>query len=242
MDKEVRSFNIEFHADPENRMVEGRAIPFNIKSPNREGFREMIAPEAVEGVIESSDIMMLYNHDNSKGFLARSNKGKGTLKIDVREDGVYFSFKAKKDNLSNYIYERLLDGDLDETSFAFNVREDTWTKGNDGVYDRVITRFEKLYDFSIVDNSYYGIKDAVGCKRYAEIQEEERLENEKRMQEAEEAAEQEEERNDEIPEPEAEPEVEPEERSEEPETTVEETFDSEGYYSKIREDLADYLK
>lgn len=202
MDKEVRSFQIEYKADEESRVIEGRAIPFNVFSPNREGFREMISPEAIEGVIERSDIFMLYNHDKSQGFLARNNKGKGSLKIDVREDGVYFTFKAKKDNLSNYVYERLLNGELDETSWAFTVAEDRWVKAEDGVYERTITHFEKLYDFSVVDQSYYGIENAVGCKRFAEIQEEdrkaleeaqkaeqERLEQEKREQEEKEAQE-----------------------------------------------------
>lgn len=204
MEKEIRNYTIEFNADAESRTIEGRAIPFNVVSPNREGFREMIAPEAVEGVIEQSDIFLLYNHDKNQGFLARNKKGKGSLKIDVREDGVYFTFKAKKDNLSNYIYERIQNGELDETSWAFTVAEDRWKKMDDGVYERIITKFERLYDFSIVDQSYYGIENAVGCKRFAEVQEadriameeakraeEERLEQEKREQEEKEAQEKE---------------------------------------------------
>lgn len=183
MEKEIRCYNIELRANPESRLVEGVAIPFNVKSPNREGFREMIAPEAVEGVIEVSDILMLYNHDNSKGFLARSNKGKGSLVIDVQPDGVHFAFEAKHDDLSNYVYERLLAGELNETSWAFTVSEDTWVKGEDGIYDRTITKFDRLYDFSVVNNSYYGIENAVGCKRYAEILEEEKAENERKLAE-----------------------------------------------------------
>ena len=183
MEQEIRSFNIELRANPESRVVEGIAIPFNVQSPNREGFREMIVPEAVEGVIEVSDILMLYNHDKSKGFLARSNKGKGSLVIDVQPDGVHFAFEAKHDDLSNYVYERLLAGELDETSWAFTVKEDVWKKGEDGVYDRTITKFDRLYDFSVVNNSYYGVSNAVGCKRYAEILEEEKAENERKLAE-----------------------------------------------------------
>lgn len=174
MEKEIRSFNIEFRADQDTRTIEGRAIPFNFLSPNREGFREQILPSAVEGVIEQSDIFMLYNHDRQKGFLARNNKGKGTLHIDVREDGVYFDFKPGTDNLSNYIWERMERGELDEMSFAFSVEQDSWVKDAEGVYTRTITKFNGLYDFSIVDNSYYGIEGAAQCKRFAEIQEEDR--------------------------------------------------------------------
>lgn len=182
MDKEIRNISVEYRLDADKRIVEGRAIPFNVFSPNREGFREMILPEAVEGVIDESDIFMLYNHDKSQGFLARNNKGKGSLKIDVREDGVYFNFKVKKDNLSQYVWERLSDGELNETSWAFTVDEEEWKKCDDGVYERVIKKFNRLYDFSVVDNSYYGIADAVGCKRFAELQEADRIAKEQAEQ------------------------------------------------------------
>ena len=203
MDKEIRQYNIEFHAcneEGKKRTVEGRAIPFNTFSPNREGFREMITPEAVEGVIENSDIKFLYNHDGSKGFLARNNKGKGSLKIEVKEDGVYFSFPVKKDNLSSYVLERIDAGELSEMSFAFVVADEEWNKQADGVYERIIKRFDRLFDFSVVDSSYYGLENQVACRSFEEFKEkeaeelraaqkaeEERLEAEKRA--AEEAAE-----------------------------------------------------
>lgn len=183
MEKEIRSYSIEFKSVPETRKIEGRAIPFNTLSPNRQGFREKVSPEAVEGVIEKSDIFMLYNHDRSKGFLARNKKGKGSLQIDVREDGVYFSFDCPTDNLGEYIHQRMLTGELDEMSWAFTIESDTWVKGVDGVYERTINKFEELYDFSIVDQSYYGIEGAVKCARFEEIQEEERLENERKLAE-----------------------------------------------------------
>lgn len=185
MEKEVRQYNVEFNAAPDVATIEGRAIPFGIASPNREGFRETIAPEAVEGVFEKSDVFLLYNHDRSNGFLARNKMGKGSLNIDVREDGVYFSFLPGDDNLSRYVKDRIQRGDLDEMSWAFTVESDTWTKAADGVYDRTITKFDHIYDLSIVDQSYYGIENAVKCARFAEIQEQERLENEKRMEEEE---------------------------------------------------------
>lgn len=185
MEKEIRQYNVEFNAAPDVATIEGRAIPFNIASPNREGFRETISPEAVEGVFEKSDVFLLYNHDKRNGFLARNKRGKGSLKIDVREDGVYFSFVPGEDNLSRYIKDRIQRGDLDEMSWAFTVESDTWTKAEDGVYDRTINKFDQIYDLSIVDQSYYGIENAVKCARFAEIQEQERLENEARMAEEE---------------------------------------------------------
>lgn len=185
MEKEIRQYSVEFKSVPETPVIEGRAIPFNIPSPNREGFRETIAPEAVEGVFEKSDVFLLYNHDKSKGFLARNKMGKGSLNIEVKEDGVYFSFIPANDNLSVYIKDRIQRGDLDEMSWAFTVESDTWVKAADGVYDRTINKFEKIYDFSVVDSSYYGIENAVKCARYAEVLEEERLANEEKLAELE---------------------------------------------------------
>ena len=185
MEKEIRQYSVEFKSVPETPVIEGRAIPFNIPSPNREGFRETIAPEAVEGVFEKSDVFLLYNHDKSKGFLARNKMGKGSLNIEVKEDGVYFSFIPANDNLSVYIKDRIQRGELDEMSWAFTVESDTWVKAADGVYDRTINKFEKIYDFSVVDSSYYGIENAVKCARYAEVLEEERLANEEKLAELE---------------------------------------------------------
>ena len=111
--------------------------------------------------------------------------GKGSLNIEVKEDGVYFSFVPADDNLSVYIKDRIQRGDLDEMSWAFTVESDTWVKAADGVYDRTINKFEKIYDFSVVDSSYYGIENAVKCARYAEVLEEERLANEEKLAELE---------------------------------------------------------
>lgn len=219
MEKEIRQYSIEFKTAPDVATIEGRAIPFNIPSPNREGFRETISPEAVEGVFEKSDVFLLYNHDKSKGFLARNKMGKGSLSIDVREDGVYFSFIPGEDNLSMYIKDRIQRGDLDEMSFAFTVESDTWVKAADGVYDRTINKFDHLYDFSIVDQSYYGIANAVKCTRFQEVLDEEKAENERKL---------------------AELEKEEKERREAEEAEKQEKLKT--YYDQLRSEYADALK
>ena len=94
MEKELRQLQIDYKTDNESRTIEGVSIVFNVLSNDLGGFREMIAPEAVEGVIENSDIFFLYNHTKDRGFLARSKNGVGSLKTEVKEDGVHFSFDA----------------------------------------------------------------------------------------------------------------------------------------------------
>lgn len=184
MEKELRS--IEIRTIENSRKIEGVSIVFNALSNDLGGFREQIIPEAVEGVIEQSDIFFLYNHTSDRGFLARSRNGSGSLQTEVREDGVYFSFDAPKTALGDEVLEYLKRGDVNQCSFAFAVDTDKWEKQTDGTYIRTITKFKKLYDMSLVDNPAYSQTSA--CARFAEIKEEERLANEKAMKEAEERA------------------------------------------------------
>lgn len=189
MEKEIRQLQIDYRTESDSRKIEGVAIVFNSLSNDLGGFREMIVPEAVEGVIELSDIFFLYNHTSDRGFLARSKFGIGSLNTEVREDGVYFSFDAPRTALGDEVLEYLRRGDVNQCSFAFAVDTDKWEKQGDGSYIRTITKFKRLYDMSLVDTPAYSQTSA--CARFAEIQEEERLENERLLKEAEERAAQE---------------------------------------------------
>ena len=172
MEKEIRTLNTEFRADEENRTIEGVSIVFNQLSEDLGGFREQIVPEAVNGVIDESDIFLLYNHDRSKGYLARSRQGKGTLHIDIREDGVHFNCKAPRTALAEEVREHMLAGDTNQCSFAFTVAEDRWEKKEDGTYLRTILKFERLYDFSIVDTPAYS-QTSASCRAFDEFKEKE---------------------------------------------------------------------
>lgn len=79
MDKEVRNQTMEQRANPDSRTVEGYALVFNSESRDLGGFTEIIEPSALDGILEKSDVLCLLNHDESRGILARSNKGVGTL-------------------------------------------------------------------------------------------------------------------------------------------------------------------
>lgn len=188
MEKEIRS--IEIRAIENSRTVEGYALVFNSLSRNLGGFYEVISPEAVEGVIERSDIMCLLNHADNRGILARSKYGKGSLSLTIDETGLKYRFDSPKTSLGDELLEYLNRGDIDSSSFAFTVAEDKWIKGEDGMYTRTITKFDRLFDVSPVFEPAYDAT-SVKCARFAEIQEEERLENERLMKEAEERAAQE---------------------------------------------------
>lgn len=191
--KEIRSNSIELRvAEDNDRLIRGTAIVFNSPSEliSEKGirFKEIIKPEAItRELIEKSDITMLYNHKKDMGVLARSKYGKGSLQIDVDDNGVNFEFRAKNTNLGNEVFESVRQGDLDGCSFAFYVTRDgeEWAKEGD-VRIRYINKIELLDDFSIVTTPAYSATN-VSARSLDEIvemeqQEELRIAEEKRIE------------------------------------------------------------
>lgn len=152
---EVRSFNIELRGEGESRHVEGYGSVFNERSLDLGGFVEMIAPGAFDGVIERSDVKAYLDHNPQRGILARSKNGEGSLKLEVDERGLKYSFDAPHTALGDEVVEGLKRGDYTQSSFAFTVQDQTWTKEEDGTYLRTITKIGGLYDVSIVGNPAY---------------------------------------------------------------------------------------
>ena len=143
------------------RIVSGYAVVFNSLSElmQKDGivFREIIKPEAItQEVIDNSDILCLLNHNEEK-VLARSNKGKGTLKLQLDEKGVSFEFELPNSPLGEEVEEGIKRGDLSFCSFSFTIAEggDNWEIQQDGTYLRTITDIKQLFDVSIVWHPAY---------------------------------------------------------------------------------------
>lgn len=167
---ERRSYSQELRAISESRVVEGYALLFNTLSNDLGGFREQIAPEALNGVIEISDVFALLNHDRSRGLLARSKQGTGSLSLSIDDRGLKYSFTAPNTSLGDELIEMLNRGDITESSFAFTIAEggDKWVKQSDGSYIRTITQIALLYDVSpVYTPAYNGTR--VECKRYNDV-------------------------------------------------------------------------
>ncbi len=107
-----------------SRTIHGRAIVFDTPSVVLvEGkdweVREIIAREAVtKDLLDSSDIKMTMFH-NRQLILARSDKGKGTLRYEVKPDGVYFEFEAPMTVDGDKALELVKRRDIAGCSFAF---------------------------------------------------------------------------------------------------------------------------
>lgn len=195
MEKEQRSYSIEFRAPEDSRDVEGYAIVFNSLSENLGGFREIISPEAMNGVIERSDCVALLNHDQSRGILGRSRNGNGSLQLSVDATGTKFHFSAPKTALGDECLEYLRRGDASQCSFAFTVKEDAWRKLDDGMYERTIKAFDQIYDVSILTCAPAYAATSVSCRSFEDFKEKEAAEleearkaEEEKQKEAEEKA------------------------------------------------------
>ena len=159
MEKEIRnldSTDCEIRVAPSGRKVEGYAIVFNKESRDLGGFREVIRPEAIKGVLEESDVLALLNHNIDKGVLARSTKLSGTLNLTVDNRGVAYSFDAPKTTLGDEVVEGIKRGDIRTSSFAFTVAQngEVWSERAEG-YLREIVKFNMIYDVSPVYREAY---------------------------------------------------------------------------------------
>lgn len=160
MDKEIRHLDYseaEVRAVADSRIIEGYGIVFNSLSKDLGGFKEVILPEAVEGILEQSDIISVLDHNINRGVLARSINGSGSLQLTKDAKGVKYSFIAPSFDLGNEVLEGIKRGDIRGSSFAFRVNDNgqKWTKNGDGTYLRTITKFEKIYDMSPVYTGAY---------------------------------------------------------------------------------------
>lgn len=156
--REIRSFAGGVPEAGEGRTVFGYAAVFDedseVLSDFFEGtFVERIERGAFDGVIEQSDVLALLNHDVSRGVLARSREGVGTLSLSVDERGLRYEFIAPNTALGDELLESIKRGDINASSFAFEVEEDSWKQGE--VQKRTITKIAKIYDVSPVYTPAY---------------------------------------------------------------------------------------
>lgn len=181
---EIRNYQYEVRFEENDRTIEGYAIVCNSESEDL-GFREVIAPEALVGIIEKSDCLMLLEHDRKKGVLARSKYGKGSLSLEVDDNGLKFRFTCPNTAIGDEAYEGVKRGDYQNCSFAFVADQDEWTKKDNGEYLRTIRSFKYIKDCSIVAEPAYGAT-SVSCRSFDEFKaEEERQANEAKILEAE---------------------------------------------------------
>jgi HK97 family phage prohead protease len=119
----VREASPDGNAQGDSRTIVGTAIVFNAESEVLddwgERFREVILPEACTmEFLNSQDIKRNMLHEREL-TIARANKGQGTLRLSVDEQGVHFEFEAPKCDLGDRCLEMVRRGDYSGCSFEF---------------------------------------------------------------------------------------------------------------------------
>lgn len=145
--------------DNESRKIVGQAVVFESWSRDLGGFQEIIRSGAItQELVDNSDIIMNVNHDDNQ-MVARCNRGQGTLKLELKEDGLWFEFDAPETERGNELLYNVRVGNLYECSFAFSLpMNDTcqrWYKDADGSLKREIFEIGGLYDCAIVTTAAY---------------------------------------------------------------------------------------
>lgn len=141
----------------EGNTVVGKAIAFD--SPSKDlGFIETIKRGAItQELLDESDVFARMNHSEDY-ILARWNKGKGSLNLELRDDGLYFDFEIPNTEKGNELREHIKRGEISQCSFAFVVSSDDnaerWYKKN-GVTYREINKIGWLGDVAPVFNPAY---------------------------------------------------------------------------------------
>ena len=184
-------------AEGESRTIVGRAIVFNAESEILDDwgykFREVIKPEACSmEFLNSQDVKMNMLHDRSL-TIARCNKGVGSMRLAVDEQGVTFEFEAPKCDIGDRCLELVRRGDYSGCSFEFYPEEYDVEEREGGKDVKIVHRkFRALTSLTIgMDPAYKQTtvnarelwENTPGGK--AALAEEKRLQEEKERQERE---------------------------------------------------------
>lgn len=175
---EIRAISNEVQVDSRN--ITGYAVVFESNSEDL-GFIERIMKGAItDDTIKKSDVFCLLNHDSTK-VLARSKYGEGSLKLEIDERGLKYSFTAPQTDLGNEILEHLERGEIDSSSFAFTVSLDEGSEKwytVEGVQYRDIYVVEALYDVSPVYQPAYQ-ETTVSKRALEELEKQKTMQDEK---------------------------------------------------------------
>jgi HK97 family phage prohead protease len=162
---ELRSFvECRVEASDNGRRIQGYAIRFHSLSQDLGGFRELIAPEAVDRTLsEGLDVRALVDHDSGK-VIGRTRAGTLTLRKDSK--GLAIRIEPDEDiSYAKDIMRAVARGDVSGMSFGFRTLSDEWA--HDAVaeeWTRTVTDM-RISEVSIVAFPAYQATDVSIAQR-----------------------------------------------------------------------------
>lgn len=126
--------------------LEGYFSVFNSEYPLWEGASEIVKPGAFTNSV-SGDVRALINHDSSL-VLGRTKAGTLTLRQDER--GLWGSIRINRDDVDAMnLYARVQRGDVDQCSFGFDIKRETFVDLGGGKCRWEIEEVDPLYEVSV---------------------------------------------------------------------------------------------
>ena len=135
----------EFRADEKTATIRGHPATFD-DTYDLGPFDERIAPGAFDNVM-SDDVRALFNHDANQ-ILGRTKTG--TLRLSLDKVGLFSEIDLPES--ATTLREAIARGDIDQMSFGFSVKRDTWEVLDEesGRELRTIEEVGRLFDVSPV--------------------------------------------------------------------------------------------
>jgi HK97 family phage prohead protease len=163
LEKEIRLINIdnltiETRSDSgdesEKMVVEGYAAVYDSETNIGGLFTERIEKGAFDSA-NMKDVPFKYNHSDAVPILARTRNKSLTLTPD--EKGLKIRAELLDTTDGRDMFKRIKAGLLDKMSFAFSVNPDGehWETDDNGFQKRTITKFDRIFDVSVVDSPAY---------------------------------------------------------------------------------------
>ena len=147
--RQIRSLPQKFQtreADDGALYIEGYFAVFDSPYPLWDGAEEVVKPGAFAGCLDQ-DVRALANHDTT---LVLGRTKAGTLELREDDVGLWGKVKINRDDADAMnLYARVQRGDVDQCSFGFDIREETFVDLGDGKCRWEINKVDPLFEVSV---------------------------------------------------------------------------------------------
>ena len=149
MDKEIRTitYKLEERQAEDGSKIIGYAAIFDSETTLFPGLNERISKGAFSDTIIKDDVRAVFNHDPN--FVLGRNTS-STLKLTEDDTGLRYEISPPDTQQARDLMTLIRRGDISQSSFAFQVLEDRFVIGENGVNDLRIIEKVKLFDVSAV--------------------------------------------------------------------------------------------
>lgn len=141
-DREYRAFDYEIN----EMRATGRPVVFN--SPEvmfKDGdtkYFEQVDAHAFDSA-QMSDVVLTIEHTGKPAARTKN----GTLKLEVRSDGLYMEADLSKNITGRELHESIVNGFYDKMSYAYTVAKESYNKQT---RTRTVEKIDRLFDVSAV--------------------------------------------------------------------------------------------